>query len=372
LLPPRLTTEQLSRADTAIESAAAERDRMSQELQKARESLTHVQAQSEALKAIQAQADAKDELRPWLARQGMESRPRIWEHIKVKEGWQTAVEAALADRIGAVEIGSLDSVSGFANDLPPARLTVFSSDAATSNSFGADSLAQQIQGEGAIASVVKQWVAQYRCADSVSAAVGSAKSASDGDAWITKDGHMASRGVIRFYAEEDLQAGRLARRSKIEQLETALRGQQLVVEESALALQRADASLAERKQELVSLRERAKTAQARAHELEMAELRLDEKIQRLTSQDSALNASLAALRAELTELQGQQATVGQSHDDAEQRFVAQQQEAERQKRAPESPRPGGRSGPRATAERGTRGARSAHGAAGCRGTAAKF
>lgn len=331
LAAAQAATDQLTAAESAIDAANTERDRMSQDLQKARESLAHLQAQSEALRAIQAQADAKDELRPWLARQGMESRPRIWEHIKVKEGWQTAVEAALADRIGAVEIGSLDTVAGFANDLPPARLTVFSAEAASGAGFDADSLAEQIQGEGAIAAVVKQWVAQYRCADSVAAAISNAKSASNDSAWITKDGHMASRGLVRFYAEEDLQAGRLARRSKIEQLETALRGQQLVVDESALAMQRAELSLNERKQELTALRERAKTAQARAHELELAELRLDEKIQRLASRDESLNASLQALRAELADLQAQQADAAQSFEDADQRFAAQQQEAERQK-----------------------------------------
>ena len=209
-------TGQLSAAEIAIESAGEDRNRLSTEWQTARERLAHLQAQHEALKSLQSQVDAKDGLRPWLARQGMDTKPRLWESVKVKEGWQTAVEAALADRIGAVEIGALDQATRFANDLPPARLTLFSTDAKASVTPAADSLAQQIVGESAAAIVVKQWLVNYRCAPNIGAAISSARG---GDAvWITAQGHMASQGVIRFYAEEDQQAGILARRSKIEQI----------------------------------------------------------------------------------------------------------------------------------------------------------
>ena len=321
--------EQLTSAESAIDSAGRERDEISAELQKAREALAHLNALAEALKTIQAQIDSKDELRPWLSRQGMESRPRLWESVKVKEGWQTAVEAALADRIGAVEIGSLGQAASFAADAPPARLTLFSAEAATGKRIGADSLAQQIQGDSPIARVVKEWLSDYRCAEHLQDAMGKATSSTD--CWITKEGHMASRGMVRFYAAEDQQAGMLARRDKIEQLEIGLRAQQLVVDETALSLQRAEAVFAERRQALSSLRERAQNSQARAHELELAELRLDEKIQRLNTQDTALEASLASLRQELIDLQTQNAQVARATEDADQRLSGQTEEAERQK-----------------------------------------
>jgi chromosome segregation ATPase len=128
----------------------------------------------------------------------------------------------------------------------------------------------------------------------------------------------------------------LARRDKIEQLEIGLRAQQLVVDETALSLQRAETVFAERRQALSSLRERAQNSQARAHELELAELRLDEKIQRLNTQDTALEASLASLRQELIDLQTQNAQVARATEDADQRLSGQTQEAERQKEMQES------------------------------------
>ena len=329
LAAARAALEQLSNAESAIEQAQSERDRFGREEQESRAALAHLQAQAEALKSLQAQIDAKDELRPWLARQGMDSTPRLWESVSVKEGWQTAVEAALADRIGAVEIGGLEKAAGFANDLPPARLTLFTTTASSTPRIEPDSLAQQIQGDSAAAMVVKGWLASIRCADSVAAAI---QNAQTGEAtWITAQGHMASRGTIRFYAQEDQQAGMLARRSKIEQLDVQIRAQQLVVDETHLAMQRAEGSLSQRKSELVALRERAQTAQNRAHECEVAELRLDEKIQRLTTQDTALVTSLAALREELSDLQAEQTQVVQQADESDSRLSAQQQESERQR-----------------------------------------
>lgn len=322
-------TQRLTAAESAIESASAQREQLGAELLSAQRSLSQLQAESDALKGIQAQIDAKDQLRPWLNRQGLDRTPRLWERVKVKEGWQTAVEAALSDRIGAVEVGSLSVASAMAGDLPPARLTLFSPDAATGRTIATDSLANQVQGDGPIAQVVKEWLADFRCVDALATAVSQATGA--GEVLITREGHRVSKGVVRFYAAEDQQAGLLARKSKIEQLETALRGQQLVVDESTLALGRAEQALMEAKQQLTALRERAQAAQARAHELELAELRLDEKIQRLTSQDTALQTSIESLSQELQELNDQQSQTTQASEEAGQQLTTQQQEADRQR-----------------------------------------
>lgn len=322
-------TQRLTAAESAIESASAQREQLGAELLSAQRSLSQLQAESDALKSIQAQIDAKDQLRPWLNRQGLDRTPRLWERVKVKEGWQTAVEAALSDRIGAVEVGSLSVASAMAGDLPPARLTLFSPDAATGRTIATDSLANQVQGDGPIAQVVKEWLADFRCVDALATAVSQATGA--GEVLITREGHRVSKGVVRFYAAEDQQAGLLARKSKIEQLETALRGQQLVVDESTLALGRAEQALMEAKQQLTALRERAQAAQARAHELELAELRLDEKIQRLTSQDTALQTSIESLSQELQELNDQQSQTTQASEEAGQQLTTQQQEADRQR-----------------------------------------
>jgi chromosome segregation protein len=154
--------------------------------------------------------------------------------------------------------------------------------------------------------------------------------------WVTPEGHMVSQGLVRFYAAEDLQAGVLERRSKIEQLAVELRAMQLVLEEAALTLQRADQALIQKRTDLNTLREAARSAQARAHELELAELRLDEKIQRLQSQDNALQNSLASHQAEAVSLKDQVMQCESLIEQAQALLSSQQQEADQQRQALET------------------------------------
>ena len=59
--------------------------------------------------------------------------PGLWTRIHIEPGWETALEAALRERLGALEVGRLDTVRAFAADAPPARLAFYTrADAARS------------------------------------------------------------------------------------------------------------------------------------------------------------------------------------------------------------------------------------------------
>lgn len=327
----------LTQAEAAIEEAVAVRDAMQTQAQEAKAELARQQAELDALRSLQASLDAKDQLKPWLERQGMSGQARLWERLRVREGWQTAIEAVLADRIGALELGSIARAAGFAGDAPPARLAFFAPVAAVS-APDADpgALAAQVLGEDEAAAVVRSWLSGVQCAESLADAIRAAEAAGaagaeSGRRWVTPQGHTVAHGLVRFHAQDDARAGMLSRRSRIEQLEVSARGHQLMADEAALALQRADLQLAEKRQQLAGLRETVRKAQARAHELELAELRLDEKIQRLQSRDAGISATLASLRQELGELETSRDQVAQSFEDADLRLAGQQEESERQR-----------------------------------------
>lgn len=334
LAQSQAAASQLESAEQSVVAAERSRAAAQDECQRARDQQAHLQAQLEALRGLQSQIESQDQLVPWLKKRGLQERPRLLSSIRVREGWQTAVESALGDRLSAVALDGLQGAGEFATDAPPARLTLFSGEAASGQSIPADSLAQQIQGEGPIAAVVREWLASYRCADDFSSALLQASSSKD--RWITRQGHIVERGLICFYAEENEQAGLLARRSKIEQLESATKAQQLMLEEATSVMQRAESDLHARRGELAGLRERAQSAQARAHELALAEVKLDEKIQRLGTQDAALLAAIAQSRQELADLSAQRTHCEQSTEEAEGRLVAQTAELDRQKSLQES------------------------------------
>ena len=83
-------------------------------------------ARMEALKALQEKVKTDGKLQPWLAKHGLDGLQGLWTRIAVEPGWENALEAALRERMGALEISRLDMVRGFlgagAKDAPPARL----------------------------------------------------------------------------------------------------------------------------------------------------------------------------------------------------------------------------------------------------------
>jgi chromosome segregation protein len=57
-----------------------------------------------------------------LAGQARPGRPAgPVDRIHIEQGWENALEAALRERMGALEVSRLDMVRAFANDAPPAR-----------------------------------------------------------------------------------------------------------------------------------------------------------------------------------------------------------------------------------------------------------
>ena len=87
-------------------------------------------ARLEALKALQEKVKTDGKLAPWLAKHGLEGLQGLWSRIHIEQGWENALEAALRERLGALEVSRLDMVRAFGSDAPPAKLAFYSPPAA--------------------------------------------------------------------------------------------------------------------------------------------------------------------------------------------------------------------------------------------------
>jgi chromosome segregation protein len=63
--------------------------------------------------------------KPWLAKHGLDGLQGLWSRIHIEQGWENALEAALRERMGSLEVSRLDMVRAFANDAPPAKLAFY-------------------------------------------------------------------------------------------------------------------------------------------------------------------------------------------------------------------------------------------------------
>ncbi|MDP1956067.1 MAG: AAA family ATPase, partial [Polaromonas sp.] len=101
-------------------------------------------ARMEALKALQDKVKTDGKLAPWLAKHGLDGLQGLWSRIHIETGWENALEAALRERLGALEVSRLDMVRAFGNDAPPAKLAFYSPPAgatATASTAGLKPLA---------------------------------------------------------------------------------------------------------------------------------------------------------------------------------------------------------------------------------------
>ncbi|MFZ3127162.1 MAG: chromosome segregation protein SMC, partial [Rhodoferax sp.] len=83
-------------------------------------------ARLEALKALQEKVKTDGKLQPWLAKHGLDNLQGLWSRIHIEQGWENALEGALREQLGALEVSRLEMVRAFASDAPPAKLAFFS------------------------------------------------------------------------------------------------------------------------------------------------------------------------------------------------------------------------------------------------------
>ncbi|MBX9936491.1 MAG: chromosome segregation protein SMC [Burkholderiaceae bacterium] len=287
-------------------------------------------ARMEALKALQEKVKTDGKLQPWLERHGLEGLQGLWSRIHIEPGWENALEAALCERLMALQVGSLDRVRGFlgagTGDAPPAKLSFFSPPAAVLADFDAarrlhthaslPALADLLRWDDAgLRAVLADWLQGCYTAQTLDEALNRRSQLQPGETLYVPGGHAVTAHSIDFYAQDSEQSGLLARAQEIENLGKELRAQALISEESRTALVRAEAAYADAAQRLTALRRETTEAQNSAHALQVEHLRLSQLVAQTQARSAQIGTDLAEVQAQLLELQERSA-------EAEARFEA--------------------------------------------------
>ena len=269
-------------------------------------------ARMEALKALQEKVKTDGKLQPWLAKHGLDSLQGLWSRIHIEQGWENALEGALRERLGALEVSRLEMVRAFGNDAPPAKLAFYSPPLAAMPEKAAvlprlsDLLRINDAGQRA---VLTDWLQGCFTAASFEDALASRDQLQPGETIFVKTGHAVGAHSVSFYAPDSEQAGLLARAQEIENLEKQLRAQALISEEARSALVRAEAAYADASQRLVAVRREAAESQSRAHELQVETLRLTQLADQARVRSAQITGDLAEVDAQLADLQERRVTL---------------------------------------------------------------
>ncbi|MDE2457249.1 MAG: chromosome segregation protein SMC, partial [Burkholderiales bacterium] len=272
--------------------------------------LADIGARLEALRALQEKVQTEGKLKPWLERHGLAGMAGLWTLVHIEPGWETALEAALRERLSALAVGRLDNVRAFAADAPPARLAFYAlpHGAPANGHQTLPRLADLLRlGDAGLAALLGDWLEGVYTADSIDAALAARSRLTHGEVIMTREGHAVSQHAVAFYAPDSEQAGMLARAQEIENLDRQQRAQALIADEAKSASVRLEAAYTEATLRLQAARREAGEAQTRAHTLHVELLRLSQQAEAASQRSSQLDEELAELGAQLEALEERRA-----------------------------------------------------------------
>jgi chromosome segregation protein len=268
--------------------------------------LAELSARLEALKALQEKVKTDGKLQPWLQRHGLDHLQGLWSRLHIEQGWENALEGALRERLGALEVSRLEMVRAFDQDAPPAKLTFFSpplgNNEIPSNGLPRLSSLLKLHDSGQQA-VLDDWLQGCYTAADLTQALANRAQLQSGESIYVPTGHVVSRHSVGFYAPDSEQAGLLARAQEIENLEKQHRAQVLIAAESRAGLIRAEAAYADASQHLVMARKEAAELQTRSHQLQVEALRLTQLADQARSRNAQIAHDLADVDAQISDLQ---------------------------------------------------------------------
>ena len=273
-------------------------------------------AKAEALKALQEKVKTDGKLKPWLSKHGLDSLQGLWSHIHIEQGWEKALEAALRERLGALEVSRLDMVRGFAGtdgrDAPPAKLSFYTlpispvspvpglSNASAGLKPLADLLRLNDAGQSAL---LGNWLHGCYITEKLDDALAARDKLQAGEVIFVQSGHGVMRDSVSFYAPDSEQAGLLGRAQEIENLDKQLKAQILISDEARNALVRAEATYADAAQRLASARREATESQSRVHGLQVEVLRLTQLAEQTRTRSEQIQSDMGEIEAQLGDLQ---------------------------------------------------------------------
>ncbi|MEO7953738.1 MAG: chromosome segregation protein SMC [Polaromonas sp.] len=275
-------------------------------------------ARTEALKALQEKVKTDGKLKPWLAKHGLDSLQALWSRLHIEQGWENALEAALRERLGALEVSRLDMVRGFAGageqGAPPAKLSFYTPPVAAlpvpvNPLLKLKPLADLLRlNDAGLSALLGDWLCNCYTAEKLDDALAARERLLPGEAIYVMSGHAVTRHSVNFYAPDSEQAGLLARAQEIENLDKQLRAQVLISEEARSALIRAEAAYADAAQRLASARRESAEGQSRTHELQVKVLHLTQLAEQTRARSQQIQADMGEIEAQLDELQERKVT----------------------------------------------------------------
>jgi chromosome segregation protein len=267
-----------------------------------------LEARLSALKQLQERVQTQGKVQPWLQKHELDGLPRLWQKLHIEQGWETALEAVLRERTGALEMSNIDWAKAFFSDAPPAKLALYAPSLAAAATppdvAGLKSFVNLLKlNESGLRGLLHDWLHNVFIAEDTASAFAERARLPQGGSFITRQGHVVTQSSVRFYAADAEQDGMLARQQEIENIGRQLRAQALLADEARARSVRADAAVADLTRRLQDARQRIAALTQSVHGLQIEVVKQSEVEARFNQRSTQIEADLAEIAAHEAEQQ---------------------------------------------------------------------
>ena len=232
----------LSQSEGQLNQLEKEKEIAATELDEKRNVYSELNAKKQALSDLQARVSQSDRLKEWLDLSGFNGDNRLWELLRVEEGWEDAVEAVLRERLMSIATVDLSTITFEEGNKPPSKVSFFNKNFSNverlTSTTELKSLATVVKtSDDSIASLMTQWLSHVFIAESDVAARNLVGGLNFGQMCVTRRGDLYYSGGIALFAPDQEVHGVLARQLEIEKLEHLARVAQVALDAAAEGLQ---------------------------------------------------------------------------------------------------------------------------------------
>ena len=279
-----IASEQLATLLEQLPQADTRRRELGVVLQQQERNVAQTEARLHALQQLQAQLDNDKNLTAWLQQHQLDNKPRLWQSIRIENGWEDALEAVLRERINAIALPQTDAMVW--SDVPPAKLALLFTD-----SDVAIDIARPVQAytpllgyvqcqDPKVLPALRDWLSQVYAVADMRQAQQLRAQLPEGAWLVTPQGHLVGAHSVLFHAPDSQLHGVLARQREIEKLEIEAVKQNREVELSRDNLTQAERHHQEIDMKITPLRAAGNEMQQRSHGLQMNILKLTQAAER--------------------------------------------------------------------------------------------
>ncbi|HEX9450296.1 MAG TPA: chromosome segregation protein SMC [Burkholderiales bacterium] len=313
---------QIAGQRVAFEQCEAALPTLEQSLQSAEETEEQVQqrvhqldARLTALQSLQDQVSRSGELEPWLDRNDLRRNAHLWQGLRIREGWDDALEAVLRERLNSIGLTDLGQAHAWLSEPPPGKLSFHrvGGDAVTDGPApsGLERLTDYVTCTDArLASVLADWLARVYVLHDPAHGTEIAGKLPAGAMLVSARGHVFTSTSVSFHAADSEVHGILSRQREIE----TLFAERTTADSRLSELNRAASSqkieFEERRAEAERLRRDVSDLQENQHQLKLDHVRLSQLAERLKARGEQIVRELAEIEAESAResAQGEEAT----------------------------------------------------------------